>query len=407
MNKSTMVVAVVGAGPAGLMAATVLSERGPGVNVYDAMPTAGRKFLLAGRGGLNLTHAEATATFVKKYGPRAALFERLLDRFSPSDVRAWARDLGVDTFVGSTGRVFPEALRSAPLLRAWLRRLRHKGVCFHTRHRWAGFTGDGGLVFMTKTGERTAAHPDAAILALGGASRPETGSDGAWTGILEGRGIRVKPLVPSNCGFEIEGDRSFLEKWEGRPLKNLVLTCEDRSVAGEIILTRYGVEGGGIYALSARLRETLEARGRAVVHLDLKRDLTPAEVEKRLKRPRGKASLSNFLRKTLGLTGPVPSLLRAFCAAEDLGDAHRLALKIKDLPVPLSGIRTVEEALSSAGGVDFAEVDENLMLRKIPGIFVAGEMLDYDAPTGGYLLQAAFSTGWTAGHGAAAWLEGR
>ena len=313
----------------------------------------------------------------------------------------------MDTFVGSTGRVFPEALRSAPLLRAWLRRLRHKGVCFHTRHRWAGFTGDGGLVFMTKTGERTAAHPDAAILALGGASRPETGSDGAWTGILEGRGIRVKPLVPSNCGFEIEGDRSFLEKWEGRPLKNLVLTCEDRSVAGEIILTRYGVEGGGIYALSARLRETLEARGRAVVHLDLKRDLTPAEVEKRLKRPRGKASLSNFLRKTLGLTGPVPSLLRAFCAAEDLGDAHRLALKIKDLPVPLSGIRTVEEALSSAGGVDFAEVDENLMLRKIPGIFVAGEMLDYDAPTGGYLLQAAFSTGWTAGHGAAAWLEGR
>jgi len=391
--------AVVGGGPAGLMAATVAVKAGLGVDVYDAMPSVGRKFLLAGRGGLNLTRAEEVEPFARKYGPHAAVFQRLLRRFSPDDVKRWAGDLGVDTFLGTSRRVFPAGLGAAPLLRAWVHWLRDQGVGFHTRHRWIGFTGDGGLE-MDHGGTVTAAHPDVAVLALGGASRPGTGSDGAWAAALRERGVEVNPFKPSNCGFEVGEGKKVLERWEGRPLKNLGLSCAAGTAAGEITWTRYGVEGGGVYALSAHLRKEIEDRGRATLFLDLKRDLSVAQVRDRLERPRGKASLANHLRKTLRLAGPVVSLLREFASGEDLGDVERLAGKIKKLPVPLTGVRPVEEAISSAGGVAFSEVDEDLMLRKVPGVFIAGEMLDYEAPTGGYLLQAAFSTGHCAGHGA-------
>jgi uncharacterized flavoprotein (TIGR03862 family) len=406
MSLSGKVVAVVGGGPAGLMAAEVLAAEGVGVNLYDAKPTVGRKFLIAGRGGLNLTHAEPLAAFARKYGEHAALFDPLLARFSPDDLRTWAAGLGIETFVGTSGRVFPKGLRSTPLLRAWIHRLREQGVRFHPRHRWLGFAPNGGLRFERLPGEPTEAHPDATVLALGGASYPHLGSDGQWVEVLQSCGVEVKPLEPSNCGFHADWSETFRERSAGEPLKNVRLFFQDHRVDGELMITRYGVEGGAVYALSGPLRDAIARDGRAVLLVDLKRDLEEGSVTERLSRPGGKASMANLLRKRLRLTGPVPSLLRECLAPEELRDPRRLAARIKRLPITLIGVQPIEKAISTAGGVAFAELTADLMLRKLPGVFVAGEMLDYDAPTGGYLLQAAFSTGVRAADGVVRWLGG-
>jgi uncharacterized flavoprotein (TIGR03862 family) len=392
-------VAVIGGGPAGLMAAFVLARQGVRVTIFDAMPSVGRKFLLAGRGGLNLTHSEPLPDFVARYGARAGWFERHLNRFSPTDLRAWATDLGVETFVGSSGRVFPVSFKASPLLRAWLRRLGELGVTLRTRHRWVGFTDTGAPLFECPDGGPTAVPADAVILALGGASWPRLGSDGNWVAILAAAGVRIAPLRPSNCGFDVPWSALFLERFEGQPLKNLALRFGDRTVRGELIVTRTGIEGGGVYALSPPLRDAVEREGHAVLHLDLWPQLSAEQIAARLAKPRGSQSLSNWLRKTLGLTGPVAALLREFGGGDLLTGPARIADRLKNFPLPVTGIRPIERAISTAGGIDLDDLDEGLMLRRLPGVFAAGEMLDWEAPTGGYLLQGCFSTGVSAADG--------
>ena len=399
-------IAVVGGGPAGLMAATVAAAAGIAVDLYDAKPTVGRKLLLAGRSGLNLTHGEALPIFLTRYGAAAPALIDAIERFPPADLRDWLAELGVDTFVGSSGRVFPVGMKAAVFLRAWLRHLDGLGVHWHARHRWLGFA-DGGLRF-DHDGRAVTAHPDASVLALGGASWPRLGSDGRWVEPFAAAGIAVAPLRPANCGFEADWSAAFAERWQGAPLKTVALAFDDRRIRGEITITRYGVEGGPVYALGAGLREAIAATGEAVPLLDLKPDLPLAEVERRLAQPRRRASLSNFLRRTLGLAGPVAALLRESGWRDDgAGDIRGLAGRLKAMPLRLRRPRPIAEAISSAGGVLFSEVDDSLMLRRRPGVFVAGEMLDWEAPTGGYLLQGAFSTGRRAGHGALTWLARR
>jgi uncharacterized flavoprotein (TIGR03862 family) len=388
-------VAVIGGGPAGLMAAEAAVAQGVRVHLFDAMPSVGRKFLLAGRGGLNLTHSEPLPRFLDRYGAAREALQPMLEAFPPDTVRAWAANLGIDTFTGTSGRVFPHDFKAAPLLRAWLRRLREAGVLLHARHRWRGFSGDG-LLF----GDGELVRADATVLALGGGSWPNLGSDGGWIAPLRAAGIAVAPLRPSNCGFEIAWPEPLAGGFDGLPLKNVGLSFGGRRLRGEVVLTTYGIEGGAVYALSAALRDAIECDSRAELILDLKNDLELAEVERRLSRPRGGASLSTWLRKTLNLPSGAAALLRGF-AGEAVVDTAALAAAIKALPLPLAAPRPLAEAISSAGGVSLAAVDENLMLRDRPGVFVAGEMLDWEAPTGGYLLQACLSTGRWAGAAAA------
>ncbi len=414
-NLTERTVAIVGGGPAGLMAAEALSRGGVRVDVYDAMPSVGRKFLLAGKGGLNLTHAEPREPFLSRYGTRRARIEPLLAAFGPEALRDWARGLGIDTFVGSSGRVFPVEEKAAPLLRAWLHRLRGAGVRFHVRHRWLGWDETdaeaGALRFAAPQGEQ-AVRADAVVLALGGGSWPQLGSDGAWVPLLMQRGVDVAALRPANCGFSIGWSEHFRTRFAGHPVKSVVASCADAAgVAwrkqGEFVVTENGVEGGLIYALSAPLRDGIAARGGAVLHLDLAPGRELPRLVDELSRPRGSRSLSGHLQSRIGLKGVKVGLLRELLPAEDFADPARLAAAIKALPLRLVAPRPLAEAISSAGGVAFEAVDEHLMIRALPGVFCAGEMLDWEAPTGGYLLTACFASGRAAGLGALDWLKGQ
>jgi len=413
-------VAVLGGGPAGLMAAEVLAAAGASVDLFDAMPSVGRKFLLAGKGGLNLTHNEDFGGFAGRYAERRADIEPMLQRFGPVQVRAWAQALGVATFVGSSGRVFPVDMKAAPLLRAWLQRLRAAGVRFHMRHRWVGW-GQGevagqALRFGAPAGELVKSF-DAVVLALGGGSWARLGSDGAWVPLLAGRGVDVAPLQPSNCGFDVgryAPDAALTKGWTehfrsrfaGQPLKTVALSIRtpDAAVfeqAGEFVVTEGGVEGSLVYALSALAREQIAAHGHALVHIDLLPGRSADFVQAEVARPRGSRSLATHLKSRLGLDGVEAALLYELLPRALIADAAQLAGAIKHLPLPLRATRPLDEAISSAGGVRFEALDVGLMLRELPGVFCAGEMLDWEAPTGGYLLTACFASGVVAGEGVA------
>ena len=407
MLASDTTVAVIGAGPAGLMAAEVLAGQGVAVTVYDRMPSAGRKFLIAGRGGLNLTHSEDLPVFLQRYGDAAPRLRAAIEALPPSAVRAWCEGLGQETFVGTSGRVFPKSLKASPLLRAWLRRLAAAGVGFAFRHRWTGWDTSGGLEFDTPGG-RVSVHADAAVLALGGASWPKLGSDGGWADALAGAGVSIAPLKPANCGFLVNWSDVFRSRFEGQPLKRIALTFRDASARGEAVITRHGLEGGAVYALSALLREAIAASGEAVLRIALRPDIDMADLQRRLAAPRGKQSLSTFLRKAVNLSPPAIGLLNEAAASASVPlasmDPASLGALINAVPVRLTGTASIARAISTAGGVAFDALDENFMLRARPGTFAAGEMLDWEAPTGGYLLQASFATGVAAARGALAWL---
>jgi hypothetical protein len=385
------------------MAAEVLAQSGAAVTVYDQMGSLGRKFLLAGRGGLNLTHSENLAPFLSRYGEADPLLRGAIEAFPPSALRAWSEGLGQTTFVGSSGRVFPAALKTSPLLRAWLRRLEQIGVTVKLRHRWEGWDDAGRLRFTTADGEPFAT-PAAAILALGGASWPRLGSDADWATLLRARGVTVTALRPSNCGFAAAWSDVF-RRFEGAPLKRISVTFAGRRVRGEAIITRDGLEGGAIYALSAPIRDAIERDSEAIIAIDLMPDKTVPTLAQRLSVPRGKQSLANFLRKTTHLSPAALGLLREAERSLSALDVQQLAELIKAVPVRLAGVQPIANAISTAGGVSFSELDARFMLGRLPGVFAAGEMLDWDAPTGGYLLQASFSTGVAAGRGALAWLR--
>ncbi len=397
-------VVVVGGGPAGLMAAEVLADAGIAVHLYDAMPSVGRKFLLAGKGGLNLTHSEALAAFVQRYGARAPQVAAWLDAFSPEGMRAWAATLGIETFVGTSGRVFPRDLKAAPLLRAWLHRLRQRGVVFHMRHRWCGWSDDGALRFATPRGD---VHLSArtTVLALGGASWPQLGSDAAWVPWLRAAGAELAPLAPANCGFEVAWSDHLKQRFSGAPIKPVLLRFGDVfERQGEFVLSAYGIEGSLVYAASSMIRDAIACNGSATITLDLLPAHDSARVAREVAHPRGSRSLSSHLKSRLGLEGAKAALLHEVLPREVLADAARLAVAIKALPITLAAPRPIAEAISSAGGVTLESLDAQLMLRERPGVFCAGEMLDWEAPTGGYLLQASMASGRVAGAGAARWL---
>jgi len=392
-------VAIIGGGPAGLMAAEqIAAVDGLQVDVFDAMPSVGRKFLMAGKGGMNITHSEARPAFVGRYGARAGEIGRLLDAFGPEQLRDWMHGLGVDSFVGTSGRVFPTEMKAAPLLRAWLHRLRGQGVHFHVRHRWQGWAADGALRFATPAGDREV-RADAVVLALGGGSWAKLGSDGAWVAPLAARGIDIAPLKPANCGFDVAWSEHFRQRFAGQPVKPVVASVAGQRQQGEFNVTASGIEGGLIYALSAPLRDALERDGRAALTLDLTPGRTLERLTADLSQPRGRDSLANHLRRRVGLEGVKAGLLRELLPAEALTEANTLAAAIKALPLPVVATRPIDEAISTAGGVRFEALDETLMLRNLPGTFCAGEMLDWEAPTGGYLLTACFASGRAAGRG--------
>ena len=405
-QPSSFRVAIIGGGPAGLMAAEVLGQAGVNVDLYDAMPSVGRKFLLAGVGGMNITHAEDYAAFVSRYGERAGDLRPLLDAFSPDSLREWIHGLGIDTFVGSSGRVFPSDMKAAPLLRAWLKRLRESGVQLHTRQRWLGWDEHGALRIAGPQGE-TQVEADATLLALGGGSWARLGSDGAWVPSLQNRGIAIAPLQPANCGFEVAGWSEHLrEKFAGAPLKTVSLELPGEAPRkGEFVLTATGIEGSLVYALSAPIRNTINRDGAATVLLDLLPDRTLTQIASALARPRGSQSMAKHLHRQLKLDGVKAALLRELTDATTFQAPQALAAAIKALPIRLVRPRPLDEAISSAGGVPFEELDEGLMLRRLPGVFCAGEMLDWEAPTGGYLLTACFASGRAAAEGMLRWLR--
>jgi uncharacterized flavoprotein (TIGR03862 family) len=433
---ATPVIVVVGGGPAGLMAAEACAERGAQVTVCDAMPSVGRKFLLAGKGGLNLTHSEAAEAFASRYGDRRARLQPMIDAFGPAATREWAHRLGIDTFIGSSGRVFPREMKAAPLLRAWLRRLREAGAVFHSRCRWTGkvipfdpghpaplriaFTRQGNdAIGSGQADAELTLQADAVILALGGGSWPRLGSDGAWVSWLADRDVAVAPLAPANCGFDCGWRQQFATRWAGAAVKSVAIalagaatgrgadTAEataNRMLRGEFVVTATGVEGSLVYRLAASARDRIAANGRATLHLDLLPDRSESWIRERLERPRGRLSLSNHLRRSVGLDGVKAALLRE-CMPAAGGSPEGLATAIKRLPVTLLAPRPLAEAISTAGGVRFESLDHRLMCRSLPGIFCAGEMLDWEAPTGGYLLTACFATGRAAAIGALEWIE--
>ena len=432
-------VAIIGAGPAGLMAAEACVLAGARVAVYDAMPSAGRKFLLAGKGGLNLTHSEPLVSFYRRYAGSTEPLRPLLDSFGPAALRAWAQQLGVDTFVGTSGRVFPREMKAAPLLRAWLQRLRRAGVAFHSRHRWIGsappmpgtgpairlrLVANGPTAFAAPTsnpeipaqatGAELVVTADAVVLALGGGSWPRLGSDGSWVPLLAAQGVAVAPLAPANCGFDCGWSDHFGSRFAGAPVKSVAIAiaaADGRAGSashfrrGEFVITATGVEGSLIYATSADARDRIAAMGAAILHLDLLPDRSEEWILQALRRPRGTRSTANHLRRCLRIEGVKAGLLRECLLPDEHADERRLAGAIKRLPLRLLSPRPLPEAISSAGGVRFESLDDRLMLRVLPGVFCAGEMLDWEAPTGGYLLTACFATGRAAGAGAMAWLS--
>ncbi len=396
---------VIGGGPAGLMAAEVLAQAGVQVDLYDAMPSVGRKFLLAGKGGLNLTHSEPFDRFIARYGERRAQLEPALLGFDPAALREWVHGLGIQTFVGSSGRVFPSDMKAAPLLRAWLQRLRRQGVRFHMRQRWLGF--DAVALRLASPAGEQCVNADATVLALGGASWSRLGSDGAWLPLLEQRGVAVAALQPSNCGFDVaRWSEFFRTRFAGQPLKNVALSFGTFHQIGECVVTETGVEGSLVYAASGPLRDQILANGSATAQIDLlpqrRFDFVQAEVA----RPRGSRSLSTHLKSRLGIDGVKAALLHELLPRSAFDDAAALAAGIKALPLTLAAPRPIDEAISSAGGVSFDAVTERLMLHALPGVFCAGEMLDWEAPTGGYLLSACLAQGRVAGQAAADWLAG-
>ncbi|WP_445502095.1 NAD(P)/FAD-dependent oxidoreductase [Microvirga sp. G4-2] len=404
LPSSSLKAAIVGGGPAGLIAAEVLARAGVAVTVYDRMPSVGRKFLMAGRGGLNLTHSEDFERFVTRYAEAEPALRPLIEAFTPEDLRAWCEGLGQATFVGSSGRVFPKAFKASPLLRAWLTRSESLGVRFALRHTWQGWDAQGALVFTDAAGRTVKRKPDATILALGGASWPRLGSDGSWAGVLQAKGIAVAPLRPANMGFVLPWSEVMRSRFEGEPLKRIALTFEGVTVKGEAIVTADGIEGGAVYALSGPLRNVIEGKGSATLLVDLRPDLSLETLEKRLSAPRKGQSASTFLRKAAGLSPLGIAILRE-SAPQLPAEPEALARLIKAMPLTLTGTKPLERAISTAGGVPFSELDPNLMLRRMPGVFVAGEMLDWEAPTGGYLLQATFATGIAAAKGVLSFLR--
>ncbi len=390
------------------MAAEVLARGGAGVTVYDAMASAGRKFLMAGRGGLNLTHSEPLPEFLKRYGKAMPQLTAAIEALSPDDLRAWSEALGQPTFVGSSGRVFPKAFKASPLLRAWLRRLSSMGVQFAPRHRWIGWDQNGHLLFRTPDGRR-AVEARATVLALGGASWPRLGSDGAWVEILAAKAVAITSLRPANCGFNVAWSDVFRDRFEGHPLKGIALSFGQRTVRGEAVITRTGIEGGAIYALSADLREAILDSGEATLHIALRPDRETGDLVARLSTPRGKQSFSNWLRKAAQLSPVGIGLLQEAAMASDLSLSSLLPASLAGLinavPIRLNGTAPIARAISTAGGIAFGELDADFMIRRLPGVFAAGEMLDWEAPTGGYLLQASFATGAAAGRGVLKWLE--
>jgi uncharacterized flavoprotein (TIGR03862 family) len=410
MNRTNIPrLAIIGGGPAGLMAAEAACAAGLAVDLYDAKGSVGRKFLLAGKGGLNLTHGEPRARFVERYGERRDAVDRWLDAFDAEALRGWARGLGVETFAGSSGRIFPVDLKAAPLLRGWLHRLRESGVTFHMHHRWLGWQAHGALHFATPQGERVV-QADATILALGGASWPQLGSDGAWVMPLQQAGVEIAPLQPANCGFEIAWSEHLCSRFAGAPLKPVVAHWIDRnghahSRQGECVLSEYGIEGSLIYAIGAELREQIAARGEAMLMLDLVPGYAQPVLAERLAAPRGKHSIGDWLRRRAGLDAAKCALVFELTGKAVLADPLALAAQLKALPLRLRAPRPIAEAISTAGGVRLEALDENLMLRQRAGVFCAGEMLDWEAPTGGYLLTACLASGLIAGQGAARWLR--
>lgn len=402
-------VAIIGGGPAGLIAAETLVGYGFKVDLFDGMPSVGRKLLQAGKGGFNLTHSEPIESFVQKYGAQSPLFSSLLKQFGANELRAWARDLGFETFVGSSGRVFPMDMKAAPLVRAWLHRLRVSGVNFHVRHYWQGWNKRNELIFHTPDGDKTV-QADSTLLALGGASWPRLGSDGKWTNMLRDRGINIIPLKPANCGINITWSDVFRQKCAGNPVKGITLTYLDETGQeitrkGECVITDTGMEGSLIYPAIPAWRDKLENNTPVSFCMDLLPDRPYDRVLRELSASRGSKSLSNHLRGQLGLEGVKTALLYEFLDAATMQQPAKLAASIKSLKIQIQGLRPVEEAISSAGGICMNEVNEHLMLKQIPGIFCAGEMLNWEAPTGGYLLTGCFSTGIHAAHGIANWLQ--
>lgn len=407
MQHTSPKVIVIGGGPAGLMAAETIANAGCQVELFDAMPSVGRKFLLAGKGGMNLTHAEDQSAFLTRYGARAEVLTPLIKQFNGAALRAWATDLGIATFVGSSGRVFPADMKAAPLLRAWLHRLRQSGVQFHMRHRWLGWEAES-LRFQTPTGDIFTA-ADAVVLALGGGSWARLGSDGTWIPILQAKGVQIAALQPANCGFDVAWSDYFKQRFAGQPVTSVIAHVDLQSAGnisrqGQFVMTEGGVEGSLIYALSAHLRDTIAREGEAVLHLDLVPGKTAERVREEVMHPRGSRSLSSHLRSRLGLDSLKTALLHECLTKEYFQQPERLAAAIKFLPLTLIAPRPIDEAISSAGGVRFETLNSQLMLLDLPGVFCAGEMLDWEAPTGGYLLTACFASGRQAGLGALAWL---
>jgi uncharacterized flavoprotein (TIGR03862 family) len=408
MPSSQIQVAIIGAGPAGLMAAEVLANGGAAVTVYDAMPSAGRKLLMAGRGGLNLTHSEALSEFLARYREAIPNLGAAITAFPPRALREWSEALGQPTFVGSSGQVFPEAFKASPLLRAWLRRLDSMGVKFAMRHRWSSWDENGCLRFQIPDGQQVV-DAAATVLALGGASWPRLGSDGAWVQTLDAKGVAISQLRPANCGFTVAWSDIFRDRFEGHPLKGVALSFGPHAARGEAMITRTGIEGGAVYALSADLREAILNTGQAALHVALRPDLEMNDLIARLSVPRAKQSFSNWLRKAAHLSPAAIGLLQEAAIASGISLAllspAALAGLINAVPIKLNGVAPIARAISTAGGIAFSELDADFMIRRLPGIFAAGEMLDWEAPTGGYLLQASFATGAAAGRGALKWLD--